>query len=59
MFRFNKKVFIATVTFFCFNVLNVNSLECVSINNQEWKARPKIINVNKLSKLCSILTVLK
>ena len=25
---------------------NVNSLKCVSLNNQECKSRPKIINVN-------------
>ena len=34
------------MTFFIFNVLNVNSLECVSMNNQEGKIRPEIINVN-------------
>ena len=27
-------------------VLNVNSLECVSMNNQECKIRPEIINLN-------------
>ena len=32
--------------FFSFSVLSVNSLECVSMNNQECKARPKIIDVN-------------
>ena len=34
------------MTFFSFYVLNVDSLKCVSMNNQECKARPKIINVN-------------
>ena len=34
------------MTFFSFNVLNVNSLKCVSMNNQECKIRPKIINLN-------------
>ena len=29
---------------FNFNALNVNSLECVSMNNQECKARLKIID---------------
>ena len=29
-----------------FNSLNVNSLECVSKNNQECKLRPRIIDVN-------------
>ena len=26
--------------------MNVNSLECVSMNNQECKIKPEIINVN-------------
>ena len=39
------------MTFFGFsenalNLLGVNSLECVSISNQECKARPKIIDVD-------------
>ena len=32
--------------FFSYNVLNVNSLECVSMNNQKRKIRSKTINVN-------------
>ena len=32
--------------FFSFNILNVNSLDCVSMNNQECKARIKMIDVN-------------
>ena len=32
--------------FFSFNPSNVNSLECISIQNQELKIRSKIINVN-------------
>ena len=35
------------MTFFRFNVLNVNSLECVLRSNQECKIRSEIINVNK------------
>ena len=46
MFGFIKKVFIAAVTFLIPNVLSVNSLECISMNNQECKARPKIIDIN-------------
>ena len=46
MFRFIKKVFIAAVTFLIPNVLSVNSLECISMDNQESKVRPKIIDVN-------------
>ena len=36
------------MTFFSYNinVLNVNSLECVSMNNQECKTRTKIINIS-------------
>ena len=30
-------------TFFSYNVLNVNSLECLSMNNQECKIRSEII----------------
>ena len=34
------------MTFCSYNVLNVNSLECVSMKNQECKIRSEIINVN-------------
>ena len=46
MFRFIKKVFFTATTFFSYNVLNVNSLECVSINNQKCKIRTEIIILN-------------
>ena len=46
MFGFIKKVFSTAITLFSSNVLNVNSLECFSIKNQECKARTRIINVN-------------
>ena len=38
-----KKIFVVTMTFL---VLSVNSLECVSMNNQECKVREEIISVN-------------
>ena len=44
MWRFLKKAFTVMTTFF--SLPYVNSLECISMNNQECKARPKIINVN-------------
>ena len=44
MLRYIKKCFFASITFFSSNVLNLNSLECVSINNQKCKIRPEIIN---------------
>ena len=34
------------MTFFSSNILNENSLECVSMNNQECKIRSEIINAN-------------
>ena len=45
MFGFIKKVFFTAITFFSFNVLNVN-LESVLMNNQECKIRPEIIYIN-------------
>ena len=43
MWIFLKKAF-TVMTFF--NLPYVNSLKCISMNNQECKARPKIIDVN-------------
>ena len=44
MWRSIKKSFAVITTFL--NLSYVNSLECISMNNQECKARPKIIDVN-------------
>ena len=44
MCRFIKTAFAVITTHF--NRLYVNSLQCVSISNQEFKARPKIMSVN-------------
>ena len=44
MFGFIKKCFFTAMTFF--NLSNVSSLECVSMNNQEYEIRTKIINLN-------------
>ena len=41
-----KNVFFTAITFFNSNVLSVNSLECVSMNNQECNIRTEIIDVN-------------
>ena len=46
MLRHIKKRFFTAITFFSSNVLNVNSLKCVSMNNQECKIRPKIANLD-------------
>ena len=56
MFGFIKNLFLS-LTFFSFNPSNVNSLECVSMNNQERKTRTKIIST--IMSLCFILSVLK
>ena len=44
MFGFVKKAFALTMTFF--NLLYVNSLDFISMTNQECKARTKTIDVN-------------
>ena len=46
IFEFIKKCFFTAMTFFNFNLSNVNSLNCVSMNNQKCKLRSEIINVN-------------
>ena len=43
---FIKNSFFTAMTCFSCNVLNINSLECVSMNNQDCKIRSEIINVN-------------
>ena len=39
-------MFVYSNDVFSYNVLNVNYLECASLNNQECKIRSDIINVN-------------
>ena len=46
MFRFIKPIFVSAMIFFDWNLSSVNPLECVSINNKEYKVRPGIVNVN-------------
>ena len=45
MFGFAKQIFISIMVFFDCNLSNVNSLKCISMNNQEWKVRPQIDNI--------------
>ena len=45
MFKFIKQIFISTMMFFG-SLSSVNPLECVSMNNQECKVRPEIVNIN-------------
>ena len=46
MFGFVKRIFVSAMMLFCCNLLSANPLECVSMNNQECKIRPDIVNVN-------------
>ena len=41
-----KKMFILTMSFSSCNELNAIPLKCVSINNQEHRIIPEIININ-------------
>ena len=45
MFRFVKLILISAMILFG-SSSNVNSLECVSMNNQECKGRPETIHIN-------------
>ena len=57
MLRYIKKCFFTAITFISSNVLNVNSLECASMNNQEYKMGIEIILT--LVNPCFILILLK
>ena len=50
IFRFFKKVFFIRLTilssFTNANSLNAIPLSCISMNNQECKTRPQVVNVN-------------
>ena len=46
MFKSVKRIFDSIMMFFGGNLSSVNLLECVSMNNQECKVRPEIVNVN-------------
>ena len=45
MFGFVKKVFFEGLTILS-NFTRANLLSCISINNQECKTRPQVVNVN-------------
>ena len=46
MLKFIKNCFLITTAFIICNFLNVNSLECFSANNQEYKIRTEMTNIN-------------
>ena len=43
IFGFIKKIFLTVLS--CVNQLSATPLNCISMNNQECKVRPEIINV--------------
>ena len=45
MFKFIRQIFVSTLIFFG-SLSSVNPFECVSMNNQECRVRPEIVNVN-------------
>ena len=45
MFTFIKQIFFSTLMYFA-SLSIVNPLECISMNNQECKVRPEIVNNN-------------
>ena len=42
---FLKQIFISAMMFFGCNLPSINTLKCISMNNQEFKVRPQIVNV--------------
>ena len=46
MFRFMKRIFVSVIMFSGYNLSSVNSLESISIKNEECKVRPEIVNGN-------------
>ena len=55
MFGLVKKAFAVIATFF--NLSHVNYLECVSINDQKCKARPKITDVNNNEPVFEVVII--
>ena len=47
MFGFIKKCFFTTMMSFGCNLSNVDLLRYISMNNQECKVRPQIVNLNR------------
>ena len=45
IFRFVKKVFFVGLTILS-GFASVNSLSCISMNNQECKTRPQVVSLN-------------
>ena len=56
MFRFIRKVFFIGLTILS-SFTNINSLSCISMNNQECKARPEIIKVNSNNPIFYLFSI--
>ena len=46
MFGFVERIFVSAMMFLGCNLSSVNPLKCFSMNNQEYRVRPQIVNVN-------------
>ena len=46
---FVKLIFISAMIFLGCSLPSVNSLKCISMNNQECKVKPQIVNVSPFS----------
>ena len=51
-----KQIFISTLMFFG-SLLNVNSLESISMKNQECRVRPEIVNINSNNPFFTLLVL--
>ena len=56
MFKFIKRMFVSALMFFG-SLSSVNPLECVSMNNQECKVRPGIVNVNNTEPIFYLFSI--
>ena len=63
IFRFVKKLFFLRLTvlsgFTKASSLNAISLSCISMNNQECKTRPQVININGDEQVLFLFSIVK
>ena len=57
MLGFVKRIFVSAMIFFGCNLSSGNPLECVSMNNQECKVGPDIVNVNSKEPVFFHITI--
>ena len=50
MLKFIKQIFVSAMMFFG-SISSVNTLECVSVSDQECKVRPEIVNASSNESL--------